>query len=109
VIQFIQPPVMFEVSPRTYEFRIFTNYPLFIKKWRIEILDKDTKEIIKLLRGNVSDINKPIHWDNPDLDIEKQYSYRLKVYDKDGNEDTTLEKDLKVMLLDKNMTTGNAP
>jgi len=46
-------------------------------------------------------INKPIHWDNPDLDIEKQYSYKLKVYDKDGKEDTTLEKDLNIVLADK--------
>jgi len=43
---------LFEVSPRTYEFRIFTNYPLFIEKWRIEILDKDTKEIVKIFRGD---------------------------------------------------------
>jgi uncharacterized repeat protein (TIGR01451 family) len=84
-----------------YEFRIFTNYSLFIDSWQIDILDRSTKEITKTFKGTGADVNKPIIWTNPDLDPDKEYSYQLKVYDKDGIEDATLEKYLNIILVEK--------
>lgn len=82
-----------------YEFKMFTNYHLFIDSWQIELLDKETKKQIKLIEGKADDINKPILWDVTDnhgkpLDINKSYTYRLSVKDKTGRKDTTIEKDL---------------
>ncbi len=96
-----------------YEFRIFTNYSLFIKRWRIEILDKDTREIVKIFRGDSFNINKPVYW-NGELDVRRRtsdakassvqhltsnrnYVYVLIVTGKNGRQDTTKEKKLSVV------------
>jgi hypothetical protein len=85
------------LSKQRHEFRIFSNYTLFVDKWKIEILDKETKEIIKAFNGDASNIAEPVYWSNPVLNPEKSYSYVLKVYDKDGKEDKTLEKDISIV------------
>jgi uncharacterized repeat protein (TIGR01451 family) len=79
------------------EFRIFTNYPLFIDRWQIEVLEKDTKETVKVFKGNSQDIGRPIYWDSSKLEPDKNYSYILKVYDKNHNEDITLEKNITII------------
>jgi len=40
------------------QFRIFTNYQLFINKWKLEVLDKDTGKVIKTFEGTRNDIFK---------------------------------------------------
>ena len=81
------------------EFRIFTNYSLFIDKWRLEILDKDTKALVKSFAGGVLTINEPIIWD-PIRDksltgqIDRNYIYRLTVTGRDGKQDVTKEREL---------------
>jgi uncharacterized repeat protein (TIGR01451 family) len=88
-----------EFSPA--QFFIFTNYSLFIKDWRIEILDKDTRALTKVFEGDTSTINQPIYWDAKDkdgnfIDTQKNYIYRLIVIGKDGREDLTKYKSLVI-------------
>ena len=95
------------------EFRIFTNYSLFIAQWKLEILDKDTKAQVKSFAGTALTINEPIIWDGKDKngklireDPEGQaygpgrnYVYILTVTGKDNRQDVTKEKDIKVSRL----------
>ncbi len=85
--------------PGIYEFRIFTNYALFIKNWRLEILDKDTRQIVKVFRGTKGNIFEPILWDGKTEDggqitEDRNYSYRLIVFGAGGRRDVTKEKTL---------------
>jgi uncharacterized repeat protein (TIGR01451 family) len=80
-----------------YEFRIFTNYSLFIKKWKLEILDEDTKKVVKTFKGTSSTLNEPILWDGKDkygywLNPGHKFVYVLKVTGKDGRQDVTKER-----------------
>ena len=83
------------------EFRIFTNYHLFIKTWKLEIFDKDAKRIIKTFKGKKDNIFKPIYWDGKDnknklITTEKDYAYMLTVTCPKGKKDITKEKDMQV-------------
>ena len=84
-----------------YEFRIFTNYSLFIDKWKLEILNKDTKALVKRFEGSGLTINEPILWD-PIRDkyltgqVERDYIYKLTVTGKNGRQDVTKERRLVV-------------
>ena len=67
------------------EFRIFTNYASFIKKWKLEILDVDSNRVVKVFSGDVGSIHEPIHWDgklkNGKLPHKiKDYAYRVTVF-----------------------------
>ena len=90
-----------ELGPSQYEFRIFTNYLLFMRKWKLEILDKDTNALIKKFEGGRLNINKPIYWDGK-TDVGRQitesrnYFYRLIVFGAGGKKDITRERDIKV-------------
>ena len=80
-------------------FRIFTNYSLFIEKWKLEILDKDTKRLIRKFEGTRLTINEPINWDGKDkngkpLRTDRNYFYVLTVTGKDGRQDVTKERKL---------------
>jgi uncharacterized repeat protein (TIGR01451 family) len=82
------------------EFRIFTNYQLFIKKWELEILDKDTKRVIKTFKGTRDNISEPIYWDGKDeggrpIREDRGYVYRLKVVGAGGSEDVSGQRDLR--------------
>ncbi|MCK4946872.1 MAG: DUF11 domain-containing protein [Candidatus Aureabacteria bacterium] len=105
-----------------YEFRIFTNYNLFIKKWTLEILDKDTKWVVKTFRGTKDNIFGPIYWDGMTDDKElivddpertgKNYVYRLRVTGAANKEDETLEKEFDLSTkyeewLEKESRTNN--
>lgn len=83
------------------EFRIFCNYSMFIQKWKIEILDKDTGAIVVSFSGDVKDINEVILWDGTDnsnnkLNSFKNYVYLLKVFGLDKREDSTKERKLVI-------------
>ncbi len=84
-----------------YEFRIFTNYSLFIDKWKLEILDKDTKSMVEKFEGSRLTLNEPIVWGGKDkqgklLNAERNYVYVLTVIGKDGKKDVTKEREFKV-------------
>jgi len=86
---------------RQAEFRIFTNYAPFISSWRLDIMDADTKKIVKSFEGTPININDPIYWngfDDQDVIINPdfKYSYVLSVTDKHGNTDDTKEKSITV-------------
>ncbi|MFH0771203.1 MAG: hypothetical protein V1933_01110 [Candidatus Omnitrophota bacterium] len=94
----------FEVKPLAddYEFKIFTNYSLFIKTWKIEILDRDTKALVRGFSGTGISLSEPVYWDGKDkngkwLNPERNYVYILSVMDKTCHTDTTKEKDLRVV------------
>jgi len=76
------------------EFRIFTNYQLFIDTWILEILDKNTKQIIKEFRGIRDNIFEPIYWNANEKN--KAYLYRLKVFGKGGKEDIAGDREFVV-------------
>jgi uncharacterized repeat protein (TIGR01451 family) len=83
------------------EFRIFINYSLFIDKWKLEILDKDTKNLVRSFIGGGLTLNEPIIWDGKDkndklLKPDRSYVYVLTVTGKDGRQDVTKERGLLV-------------
>ncbi|HLF18138.1 MAG TPA: Ig-like domain-containing protein [Candidatus Omnitrophota bacterium] len=86
------------------EFRIFTNYPLFIETWRLEIVDKDTKELVKMFEGDRLTIQDPILWDGKDVEgkyisLDRNYEYVVIVEDKKGNFNETQPKALPLRVL----------
>jgi hypothetical protein len=90
------------------EFRIFTNYHLFIENWQLEILDKDTKRVIKIFKGTKDNIFKPIYWDGGtevrgrrskvrgQRAEDGSYTYRLTVTGAGGKEDVTKEREFGI-------------
>ncbi|HPN88090.1 MAG TPA: hypothetical protein PLH56_01995 [Candidatus Omnitrophota bacterium] len=77
------------------EFRIFMNYSAFIDKWRLEILDKDTRKLVKFFEGNRLNINDPIFWDGKILtgeyiDVTRQYVFLVYVENKEKYYDETI-------------------
>jgi uncharacterized repeat protein (TIGR01451 family) len=88
--------------PNAYEFRIFTNYSLFIKNWKLEILDRETKALVKGFSGTYLTLGEPVYWDGKDkdgnwLDPGRNYIFVLSVMDKTGRADTTKPEELKVV------------
>ncbi|MBI3314622.1 MAG: DUF11 domain-containing protein [Candidatus Omnitrophica bacterium] len=86
------------------EFRIFTNYASFIDSWRLDILDKDTKKLVKRFEGTRLNIYDPLFWngrgdDDRIIRTDRKYSYALTVTDSKGAHDTTVEKpfDLRII------------
>jgi uncharacterized repeat protein (TIGR01451 family) len=78
------------------EFRIFTNYHLFIDRWILEVKDSRTGRIFKLFTGDQGNILKPVIWHaetgDPLLDGKGSYIYQLTVVDRAGDRDTTRPK-----------------
>ncbi len=86
-------------------FGIFTNYQLFIEKWKLEILDKDTKFVKKMFEGTADNISDPIHWDGISrhgslIRTDRSYAYRLTVTGSKGKKDVTKEADIAVTSYD---------
>jgi uncharacterized repeat protein (TIGR03803 family) len=83
------------------EFRIFTNYQLFINKWRLRIIDKHTRRVVKIFTGTQSDIFKPIYWDGmvdgKAISENREYLYYLTVVGQRGNKDTTRKLKLPIV------------
>ncbi len=83
------------------EFRIFTNYSPFIDKWKIQVMDQETKKLIRSFEGDQSNINLPVFWEGRDQDAQmirpdRHYVYIVTVENKDGQKDETKEKRIMV-------------
>jgi len=86
---------------RQGEFRIFTNYSPFISSWRLDILDADTKKLIRRFEGTPLNINDPVYWNGRDdqdiiINSDHKYSYVVSVADDKENRDDTNEKPITV-------------
>ncbi|NTV29106.1 MAG: hypothetical protein HGA80_03385 [Candidatus Omnitrophica bacterium] len=86
------------------EFRIFMNYTPFIQSWRLDIVDQDTKRLVRSFTGTPINIRDPIYWDGRDsagkyVHADRKYSYFLKVEDGNHNWDETVEKSLTLRSL----------
>ncbi|MCA9400241.1 MAG: DUF11 domain-containing protein [Candidatus Omnitrophica bacterium] len=79
------------------EFRIFINYAPFIEVWKLDIMDEDTRRVIKSFEGTRFNIHDPIYWDGRDrygqyINLDRDYVYTLSVEDNLGNYDETKPK-----------------
>ncbi|MBF0386539.1 MAG: DUF11 domain-containing protein [Candidatus Omnitrophica bacterium] len=86
------------------EFRMFMNYAPFISSWKLDIVDKETKKLIREFNGTRYNINDPVFWDGRDFSgrfvcLDRKYSYMLKVQDDKGVWDETKEKALALRVL----------
>jgi len=82
---------------RQAEFRVFTNYWPFISSWHLDILDADTKKLIRRFEGTPMNINDPVYWNGRDtkdmiISPDHRYSYVLTVTDDNNNHDNTKER-----------------
>ena len=83
------------------KFKIFTNYSLFIEKWRLDIFDKTTKKLFKRFEGERGAISEPIYWNGKSdagsfVVPERSYTYVLTVWDGKGKFDKTREKNFAI-------------
>ncbi len=86
------------------ELRMFMNYAPFISSWKLDIVDKQTKKLVREFNGTRYNINDPVFWDGRDLSgrfvrIDRNYTYLLKVQDSKGVWDETKEKDIALRVL----------
>ncbi len=86
------------------EFRIFLNYAPFIDSWKLDVIDRDTKRLVKRFQGNRSDVANPIYWDGRGQDKamvreDRNYSYVLYVEDAAGHQDSIKEKPLVIRVI----------
>lgn len=86
------------------EFRIHLNYSAFVETWKLEVLDRDTKKLVKKFEGTKFDINNPIYWDGRGDDQkiireDRKYSYVLTLADAAKNQNTSQEKMLNIRII----------
>lgn len=96
-----------------YEFRVFTNYQLFIERWSIEIRDKSTNRLVKTLEGTGNNISEPTYWDGKDeggrqTKADRGYVYMVKVAGADGGEDVSGQRNLSAVNNDSQRTGAGA-
>ncbi|UCG35640.1 MAG: DUF11 domain-containing protein [Candidatus Omnitrophota bacterium] len=83
-----------EVLSEPAQFRIFTNYAAFIKKWKLEILETGKNKVVKNFSGGADSIHQPIYWDGKLKNGKvprkiKDYAYRVMVYGVHNKKDST--------------------
>ena len=83
------------------EFRIFTNYHLFIKDWKLDVLDKDTKRVVAAFGGPGSTMFEPIYLDpvmhkSLRMKADRDYVYSLTVTGAGGKKDVTKEREFGI-------------
>ncbi len=81
------------------EFRIFNNYTAFVEYWKLDIIDTDTKAVVRTFQGDRLNISDPILWDGIDnkgepIHLDRQYAYVAYVESKDGKYDETKPKSI---------------
>ncbi len=79
------------------EFRIFMNYAPFISSWKLQVVDKDTRRLVKEFTGSRYNIHDPVLWDGRDssgryVRVDRNYAYIVKVEDEKNGRDETKEK-----------------
>ena len=84
------------------EFRIFSNYSLFIQGWLLEILDRATDRVVEAIEGTGGGVFDPIYLSplrhgSLRWDMDKDYVYRLRVWSADGAQDVTAARELKLV------------
>jgi hypothetical protein len=96
-------PVMINKENQRNEARffIYTNYPDYIKEWKIEIFSPTSDTPLKIFRGKKASIHQPIKWDLKDIDgkvikPDMGYAFKLTVYDHKGNFDYTKHRTFDV-------------
>ncbi len=101
-------PIFNDVFLEKVEFRIFSNYVAFVKRWQIEIVDKDVGKVIKRIEGDRLTMYDPIFWDGLDergqhIDPKRNYEYRLMVEDEEGQFDETTAQPLTFRFIENNL------
>ncbi|MBF0330567.1 MAG: hypothetical protein HQL17_01415 [Candidatus Omnitrophica bacterium] len=92
------------------EFRMFMNYAPFIASWQLDIIDADTKKLVRSFKGSRANVFDPIYWDGRDssgryIRTERKYAYVLKVRNENEQWDETRESLLALKVLtDAEMT-----
>ncbi|MDP8260700.1 MAG: hypothetical protein P9L96_06890 [Candidatus Gygaella obscura] len=86
-------------------FKIFTNYVLFINKWKLEILDKHTRGLFKRFIGGRRTLTRPIVWNGTSdrgglVKSNRKYAYVLTVWDRKGKFDKTKLREFNVKRFD---------
>ncbi len=76
------------------EIRFHSNYPTFIKGWKLEIKDKFTRSVVKEFKGKHDTFFTPIYWNgltkvNTILDPEQNYLMQLTIEDQYGRKAAT--------------------
>ncbi|MFZ2938397.1 MAG: hypothetical protein WA066_06860, partial [Candidatus Omnitrophota bacterium] len=87
-------------------FKIFTNYHLFIEKWKLEVFENDTKKLFKKFEGKALDFENIVIWDGLSergelVKAGKTYYYILTVWDDKGKSDVTAIREFKLEELRK--------
>ncbi|MDO9027621.1 MAG: hypothetical protein Q7U68_02010, partial [Candidatus Roizmanbacteria bacterium] len=87
-------------------FKLFTNYHPFIKKWKLEIFEKDTNKLFKKLEHEALDYENTFIWDGLSdntelLKVGKTYYYTLTVWDDEDKSDVTRAREFGVEELNK--------
>lgn len=82
-------------------FHATTNYPDYIDRWQIEIVDAESAAPVARLTGPASDLGRAIVWDlrtdaGDPVDPWGRYAYVLTVYDERGHADRTAPRRLRV-------------
>ena len=87
-------------------FYLYSNYPFFIDRWEIFILDPDDPEKmenpIQILSGSHFPMGEAILWDGKDSHgnkaaLKKSLQYQLRVYDTKGRTDFTSIANIKLV------------
>ncbi len=87
------------------QFRIFTNYAAFLDSWQLDIIDRDTKKLVKHFTGTRFNIHDPIIWngrgdDERMIRFDHHYAYVLSVKNEKGERDLTMEKPLEIRVIE---------
>ena len=86
------------------EFRLFTNYAPFLVSWQLDVVDADTKKLVRSFKGTRSNINDPVYWDGRDaagqyLLASHHYAFVLKVQGEHEKWDETKEQPLVLKVM----------
>ena len=95
------------------EMRNYSNYPTFIKNWRIAITEDASQQVVKTFSGDRLDLFLPVFWDGQTdsgkrLDPELSYSMTLRVTDNRSRKASTSSQKL-VIRKSSGKFDGDAP
>jgi hypothetical protein len=84
------------------EIRLYSNYPTFIDRWQVQVLESFGGRVVQTFNGDRSDLFSPISWNGltnagQTLDTATRYMIQLIVTDESGHQASTLAQVLQVM------------